>query len=138
MNKKKQVLFICNHNAGRSQMGEALLNSRYGDRYKAFSAGINPSDEINQNTTEVLKEFGVDISDKKPKNLSLFADKIFDTVILTCDCEDRCPKIPQNQQFIRKMFDDPSVFSGPDDEVLKGFRGVLEDISLWIDEAFNE
>ena len=85
-----------------------------------------------------LKEMGIDISDKKPKHLSIFADKKFDTVILTCDCGDKCPKIPKNRQFIRKMFADPSEFSGSKDEILKGFRGVLEEISLWTDETFSK
>lgn len=138
MTEKKQVLFICNHNAGRSQMGEALLNSSYGDRYEAFSAGMNPSKEINPNTTEALKEIGIDISDKKPKHLSLFADEKFDTVILTCDCGDKYPKIPENRHFIRKMFADPSEFSGSKDEILTGFRGVLNDISVWTDETFSK
>lgn len=137
MTDKKQVLFICNHNAGRSQMGEAILNHRYGSRYEAYSAGINPSSEINPNTIEVLKEAGIDIRGKKPKSLALFRDKTFDTVIFTCKCEDSCPALPKSRVLIRKMFDDPSLFSGSKEEILAGFRGVLEDISGWIDDNFG-
>ena len=136
MSDKKQVLFICRHNAGRSQMGEAVLNHRYGNRYEAYSAGINPSPEINPNTIEVLKESGIDISEKKPKSLDLFMEKTFDTVVFTCECEGKCPALPKSRVLIRKMFDDPSLFSGSKEEILKGFRGVLTDISEWIDENF--
>jgi len=137
MEDKKKVLFICNHNAGRSQMAEAILNHRYGDRYKAFSAGINPSESINSNTVEVLKEVGIDVSDKKPKGILPFLDDVFDVVAMTCECGNTCPMFPRHNTLIKVNFKDPYHFSGSKEEILKGFRDVREDISDWIDEYFK-
>ncbi|WOF16906.1 arsenate reductase ArsC [Methanoplanus sp. FWC-SCC4] len=138
MTEKKDILFICNHNAGRSQMAEAFLNNRYGNKYQAFSAGVNPSEEINKITISVLKESGIDISDKKTKNISEFNGKVFDTVVLMCDCERESVEFPKTENFIRKVFSDPYVFSGNKDEITKGFRNVRDDISGWIDETFRK
>lgn len=88
------VLFICVHNAGRSQMSEALLNYYSGGRYRGISAGSNPSEKINPIVVEALKEINIDISDKKPKKLTkemlLEAD-----LAVTMGCgEDACPIVP--------------------------------------------
>ncbi|MBM3291546.1 arsenate reductase ArsC [Candidatus Bathyarchaeota archaeon] len=88
------VLFICVHNAGRSQMSEALFNYYSNGRYRGISAGSNPSEKINPIVVEALKEIDIDISNKKPKKLTkemlLEAD-----LAVTMGCgEDECPIVP--------------------------------------------
>lgn len=67
----KTVLFVCVHNSGRSQMAEALLNEMAGGRVRAVSAGTAPAGDVNPVVVEAMKEVGLDISDRKPKWLTL-------------------------------------------------------------------
>ncbi len=67
----KTVLFVCVHNSGRSQMAEALLNEMAGGRVRAVSAGTAPAGDVNPVVVEAMKEVGLDISDRKPKILTL-------------------------------------------------------------------
>ncbi|MDD3406486.1 MAG: arsenate reductase ArsC [Methanomicrobium sp.] len=137
MTERKKVLFICNHNAGRSQMAEAVLNSRYNEKYEAFSAGINPSAEINKNTALALESIGADISDKKPKSTDVFLDTVFDIVVLMCECGVKSQKIPKHKQLIKKEFADPYLFFGSKTKIQNGFQSLLKEISEWIDETFG-
>jgi len=136
---KKRVLFVCTHNAGRSQMAEAILNSRYGDTYEAFSAGISPSDGINPKTIAVLKERGIEISEKAPKPLLDYMDQSFDLVVQLSDCTDTgCTLLPASGRVLNKTFPDAYGSRGSDDEILAGFRNVRDAISAWIDEEFGQ
>ncbi|MEA2035817.1 MAG: arsenate reductase ArsC [Euryarchaeota archaeon] len=136
---KKRVLFVCTHNAGRSQMAEAILNSRYGDRYEAFSAGIHPSGEIHPDTIAVLKEVGIEISEKAPKPLLEYMDQSFDLVVQLSDCTDTgCTLLPASDRVLNKTFPDPYGSRGSDNEILAGFRNVRDEISAWIDEEFGQ
>ena len=136
---KKRVLFVCTHNAGRSQMAEAILNSRYGNRYEAFSAGISPSDEINPNTIAVLKETGIEISENAPKPLIEYMDQSFDLVVQLSDCTDSgCTLLPASGRVLHKIFADPYGSGGSPDETLAGFRHVRNEISAWIGEEFGQ
>jgi len=136
---KKRVLFVCTHNAGRSQMAEAILNSRYGDTYEAFSAGISPSGEIHPNTIAVLKEMGIEISEKAPKPLLEYMDQSFDLVVQLSDCTDTgCTLLPASGRVLNKTFPDPYGSRGSDDEILAVFENVRDEISAWIDEEFGQ
>ncbi|MBP2133520.1 arsenate reductase [Methanomicrobium sp. W14] len=137
MTERKKVLFICSHNAGRSQMGEAVLNSGYQDKYEAFSAGINPAPVINPHTLGVLKEAGIDINGKKPKKLDFYRGMTFDSVVLMCECSGDIPEIPKHRDLVKKIFYNPSEFTGSEEEIMDGFRSVLSDISKWVDEYFG-
>jgi arsenate reductase len=88
------VLFICIHNAGRSQMAEAFFNKLSEGRHRGFSAGSNPSDSINPVVVEALFEVGIDISSNKPKKLT--KEMILETdLAITMGCgEDACPIVP--------------------------------------------
>jgi arsenate reductase len=85
-----KVLFICVHNAGRSQMSEAFFNRFAEGRHLGKSAGSKPTDQVNPIVVEVMKEVGIDISDWKPKklnsDLALTAD-----LAVTMGCGDECP-----------------------------------------------
>ncbi len=83
----KKVVFVCVHNAGRSQMAEAFFNRFAKGKAKAFSAGTQPTDEVNPIAAEVMKEAGIDISANKPKMLTLEMIESADRVI-TMGCGD--------------------------------------------------
>ena len=74
---KKKVLFICTHNSARSQMAEGLLSGFYGDKYEAYSAGIEPT-EVNPYAIKAMAELGIDMSKHRPKSIKEFRGKSFD------------------------------------------------------------
>ena len=89
MNRKRVVLFVCNHNAGRSQMAEAYLRAMAPDAFEAVSAGSNPANELNPIVAAALKEDGLAVGDARPKKLNLGMTARAD-VIVTMGCEDGC------------------------------------------------
>ncbi len=86
----KTVLFICVHNSGRSQMAEAFFNQLANDRAKAISAGSQPAARVNPLVIEAMREAGIDISQNKPKLLTLEMMQGIDKAI-TMGCENTCP-----------------------------------------------
>ncbi len=136
MNKKK-VLFLCTHNSARSQMAEGILRSLYGDKYEVFSAGSVPG-RLNPNAIEVMKEIGIDISSHYSKNIMDFFEEDFDYVVTVCSGSgENCPFFPGGKKQIHKDFEDPSSFSGSQEEVRKKFREIRDQIKKWIEEIFN-
>jgi arsenate reductase len=134
---KKKVLFLCTHNSARSQMAEGFLRSLYGDKYEAFSAGTEPS-KVNPNTIEVMKEFGIDLSNHYAKNVMNFIDREFDYVVTVCaGAQESCPFFPGGKKQIHKDFGDPSSFSGSPEEVREKFRETRNQIKEWIIKTFN-
>lgn len=134
---KKRVLFICTHNSARSQMAEGLLRALYGDRYEVYSAGTQPT-EVNPYVIRVMAEIGIDISDHRSKSVEEFLDQEFDYVITVCDhAKETCPFFPGGKEYIHKGFDDPSSFSGSEDERLDFLRRVRDEIKEWIEETFG-
>ncbi|MBM4240662.1 MAG: arsenate reductase ArsC [Euryarchaeota archaeon] len=135
--EKKKVLFICNRNAGRSQMAEGLLNDLYGDRFQAYSAGIRQS-TISPYTIKVMDEIGVDISKNRSKSIDEFQDMEFDCVVTVCDnAEENCSFFPNASDYIHKNFKDPSKFKGEKNQILDGFRGVRDEVKIWIEKKFG-
>jgi arsenate reductase len=88
-----EVLFVCVHNAGRSQMAAALLESRAAGRVSVFSAGSAPSREIPPSVTQAMAEWGHDLSRKVPKSLTDDMVRSAD-VVITMGCGDACPVYP--------------------------------------------
>ena len=88
-----RVLFVCLHNAGRSQMSEALFRRAAGDRHEARSAGTTPGDRVHPEVVAVMRELGVDLSAQVPQRLSDDLAEWAD-VIVTMGCGDECPFIP--------------------------------------------
>ncbi|EHQ35117.1 arsenate reductase/protein-tyrosine-phosphatase family protein [Methanoplanus limicola] len=134
---KRKVLFICNHNAGRSQMAQGLLNHYSGDKYEAFSAGLNPTESVNPHTIEVLKEIGIDISGKTPLHVSEYRDVKFDEIVIACDYDPDNHELPATERITEKKFPDPYLFSGSDEDILKSFREVRDEIMEWTDKEFT-
>jgi len=134
---KKKVLFLCTHNSARSQMAEGILRSLYGDKYEVFSAGSVPG-RLNPNAIEVMKEIGIDISSHYSKNIMDFFEEDFDYVVTVCSGSgENCPFFPGGKKQIHKDFEDPSSFSGSQEEVRKKFREIRDQIKKWIEEIFN-
>ena len=82
---KKRVLFICTHNSARSQMAEAFLRKLYGDRYEAYSAGLEPTEINPPYIIRAMEEIGVEISKQYSKSLEEFRGERFDYVVTVCD-----------------------------------------------------
>ncbi|GID29825.1 arsenate reductase ArsC [Paractinoplanes brasiliensis] len=90
---KPTVLFVCVHNAGRSQMAAGWLRHLAGDTVEVRSAGSEPADQINPAAVEAMREVGIDITDQTPTKLTWDAAKESD-VIITMGCGDACPVFP--------------------------------------------
>jgi arsenate reductase len=89
--RRKRVLFVCTHNAARSQMAEGFLRTLYPESYEAHSAGTEPS-RVDPNTVQVMAEMGIDISSQRSKSVSEFLDKEIDLVVTLCDhAKQSCP-----------------------------------------------
>lgn len=128
---KKKVLFVCIHNSARSQIAEELLKKYGGDLFEAQSAGFEPG-VLNPFAIEVLKEEGIDISDKSTNSLFEFfkQGKKYNYVITVCDegNAQKCPIFPGLSHRIHWSFEDPNDFSGSYEEKLSKTRDVKEKI----------
>ena len=93
MSDKPSVLFVCVHNAGRSQMAAGWLTHLAGDAVEVRSAGSLPAEQINPAAIEAMAEVGIDITDQRPKVLTTDAIEASD-VIITMGCGDACPIFP--------------------------------------------
>jgi len=103
---KPSVLFVCVHNAGRSQMAAAFLTHLAGDKVEVRSAGSAPADSINTAVVEALKEVGIDISHEQPKVLTTSAVEQSD-VVITMGCGDACPFFP-GKRYLDWVLEDPA------------------------------
>ncbi|MER7856986.1 arsenate reductase ArsC [Streptomyces bacillaris] len=130
MSDKPSVLFVCVHNAGRSQMAAAWLNHLAGDRIEVRSAGSNPSDTINPAAVEAMAEAGIDISAETPKILTVDAVKESD-VCITMGCGDTCPVFP-GKRYLDWQLDDPS---GQD---VAAVRRIRDDIKFLVEGLIKE
>jgi protein-tyrosine-phosphatase len=106
MSDKPTVLFVCVHNAGRSQMAAGFLQDLAGDRIDVLSAGSEPKDQINPVAVDVMAEVGIDIAGKTPKLLTVDAVRESD-VVITMGCGDACPIFP-GKRYEDWELDDPA------------------------------
>jgi arsenate reductase (thioredoxin) len=104
--ERPSVLFVCVHNAGRSQMAAALLERAAGDRVEIRSAGSAPADELNPAVVDAMREVGIDLADRTPKRLSEEAVRDAD-VVITMGCGDACPIFP-GKRYLDWELDDPA------------------------------
>jgi protein-tyrosine-phosphatase len=116
-----EVLFVCVHNAGRSQMAAGLLKRKAGDRVRVRSAGSEPADQLNPAVVDVMKEVGVDISAQRPKKLEDGMVRESD-VVVTMGCGDACPIYP-GKRYEDWDLEDPS---GKDLETVRRIRDEIE------------
>jgi arsenate reductase (thioredoxin) len=116
-----EVLFVCVHNAGRSQMAAGLVKLRSGGRIVVRSAGSDPADVINPAAVEAMKELGVDLRDESPKPLRDEAVQAAD-VVITMGCGDACPFYP-GKRYEDWQLDDPA---GQDLETVRRIRDEID------------
>ena len=134
--EKKTVLFLCTHNSARSQMAEGILNNLYKNYYIAFSAGIKPT-HVSPYAVEVMKDYGIDISDYRSKSVDEFSDKTFDFVVTVCDnAKESCPFFP-GKKIIHKGFSDPSSVDGSVEEIIFAFIKTRDELKDWIEKKFE-
>ena len=133
MTATPQVLFVCVHNAGRSQMAAALLNRYAAGRVEVRSAGSAPADTINPAVREAMAEVGIDISAERPKLLTTDAVEASD-VVITMGCGDACPIFP-GKRYLDWELTDPAG-KGVDavrpirDEIDVRVRGLLDELGV--------
>ena len=117
----KTVLFVCVHNAGRSQMAAGFMQSLGKDKVNVLSAGSMPKDQINPVAVEVMKEVGIDISNNQPKILTTGQVKESD-VVITMGCGDACPIFP-GKRYEDWQLEDPA---GKDLETVRRIRDEIK------------
>ncbi|MFM1845930.1 MAG: hypothetical protein RIS19_403 [Actinomycetota bacterium] len=120
---KSSVLFVCVHNAGRSQMAAGFLRELAGDRVEVLSAGTQPKNEINPMAIQAMAELGIDIANQQPKVLTEEAVKASDYVI-TMGCGDECPWFP-GKIYLDWVLDDPA---GLGVDAVRPIRDKIKDL----------
>lgn len=124
------VLFVCVHNAGRSQMAAGWLQHLAGDRVHVLSAGSAPADSINPVAVEAMREVGIDIAGNQPKVLTTEAVKESD-VVITMGCGDTCPFFPG------KRYED-WVLADPAGQGIKSVRPIRDEIKARVESLLAE
>ena len=116
-----EVLFVCVHNAGRSQMAAALLRERAGDRVRVRSAGSDPGDAVNPVAVEAMRELGIDIAGALPATLADEDVRAAD-VVITMGCGDACPIYP-GKRYEDWELEDPA---GKDLDTVRRIRDEID------------
>ena len=129
---RPEVLFVCVHNAGRSQMAAALLAHHGGDRVVVRSAGTAPADTINPAVVEVMAEMGIDLhaSGAHPKRLEDAAVQASD-VVITMGCGDNCPFYP-GTRYLDWALDDPAG------QGVDAVRPIRDQIDVLVQDLLRE
>ena len=126
-----RALFVCLHNAGRSQMSEALFARAAGERHEARSAGTTPADRVHPEVVEAMAELGIDLGDRRPRKLTQ-ADAEWADVVVTMGCGDECPYIP-GKRYLDWDLPDPkgqpiATVRATRDEILTRVRALVEEL----------
>ena len=128
--KKPAVLFVCVHNAGRSQMAEGFMRELGGARVQVLSAGSAPKGSINPIAVAAMREVGIDISNKQPKMLT--TEAVFESdAVITMGCGDACPIFP-GKRYEDWILEDPA---GQDIEFV---RVVRDEIKARVESLLRE
>ena len=124
------VLFVCRQNAGRSQMSEALFTRAAGGRHQALSAGTTPAAHVHPEVIAVMRELGIDLAGRTPKQLTPELAREAD-IVITMGCGDQCPFIP-GKRYIDWDLADPAGL--PPEEV----RAIRDDIQARVEQLVVE
>lgn len=124
-----KILILCTGNSCRSQMAEGFLKS-FDKRLEVYSAGTHPSDEVNPYAIKVMAKREIDISSNKTKDVDRFLDISWDYVITVCDnAKSTCPNFKGKVKHKLHMgFDDPALASGNEEEIMRVFERVRDEI----------
>ncbi|HEY3476343.1 MAG TPA: arsenate reductase ArsC [Anaerolineales bacterium] len=124
----KKVLFLCTGNSCRSQMAEAIVNARLGDRWQAFSAGTKPAGYVHSKALAALVEIGIQHAGRS-KQADEFRDTDFDLVVTVCDsAAEECPIWLGKGKRVHHSFPDPAKAEGSEAEIMNVFRKVRDAI----------
>ncbi|MFE4821283.1 arsenate reductase ArsC [Streptomyces sp. NPDC056704] len=124
------VLFVCVHNAGRSQMAAGFLSQLAGDRIEVRSAGSIPGEQVNPAAVEAMREVGVDIAGRQPKLLTTEAVQASDYVI-TMGCGDACPVFP-GKKYLDWALEDPTG------KGVESVRPIRDEIKVRVENLIGE
>jgi arsenate reductase len=130
MSDKPSVLFVCVHNAGRSQMAAGWLRHLAGDRVDVRSAGSQPADQVNPVAVQAMREVGIDIAIQTPHKLE-YATAQDSDVIVTMGCGDACPVFP-GKRYEDWQLDDPAG------QPIEMVRAVRDDIRARVENLLTE
>jgi arsenate reductase len=125
-----RALFVCLHNAGRSQISEALFNRAAEGRHEARSAGTTPAENVHPEVVEAMAELGVDLGSRRPRKLTR-ADAEWADVVVTMGCGDECPYIP-GKRYIDWDLPDPKG------QPVEAVRGTREEIARRVEALLRE
>jgi arsenate reductase (thioredoxin) len=125
------VLFVCLHNAGRSQMSQALFECAAAGRHTALSAGTTPAERVHPEVVEVMREVGIDLSDRRPQLLTRELAEQAD-LLVTMGCGDQCPYIP-GKRYLDWELPDPkgrpiAEVRATRDEIARRTRSLVHDL----------
>ncbi len=138
---KKRVIFICIHNSGRSQIGEAFLRHMAGDRFEVHSAGIEAG-KLNPLVVKAMEERKISMEGHFAKKASDYIERSeqFDYIITVCDeiNAERCPVFPGKAKRLHWGFPDPSALGGSDIEKLAAIRPIRDNIEAKIKEWISD
>jgi arsenate reductase len=130
MSKLASVMFVCVHNAGRSQMAQGFLSHLAGDRVEVRSSGTMPADQVNPSAVEAMAELGIDISNQTPKVL-IDEDVRASDYVITMGCGDACPFYP-GKKYLDWKLEDPA---GKD---VASVRPIRDQIKQMVEELVAE
>ena len=130
MTSVPEVLFVCIHNAGRSQMAAALLDREAAGRVRVTSAGSQPADQLNPAVVEAMAEIGLDISHRFPEPLTGGKVRAAD-VVVTMGCGDTCPIFP-GKRYLDWELPDPSG------QPIETVRGIRDEIARRVSRLLGE
>ena len=135
MPEKLKMLFLCTGNSCRSQMAEAWTRLLKGDRFDAYSAGVQPK-PIDPRAVKAMAETGIDISEQKSKDVDVFGNMEFDYVITLCDdARESCPYFPAKTKLIHQGFEDPPKLAEGaknEEEAMAPYRRVRDEIRAFV------
>ena len=130
MRRPPGVLFLCVHNAGRSQIGAGWLRHLAGDRIRVLSAGSSPSETVNPTAVKAMAEVGVDISSNRPQLWTEAMVRDVD-VVVSMGCGDECPVYPGTQRLDWQLED-------PAGQGMEMVRGVRDEIQTLVEELLED
>jgi arsenate reductase len=126
--EKPKVLFLCTHNSARSQMAEGLLRHLAGNHFEVMSAGTEAT-HVRPLAIRAMDELGIDISGQESKTLDRYLGDTFDYVITVCDdANEACPVFPGAKRRLHWSFEDPAQARGSEEERLRVFQSVRDEI----------
>ncbi len=138
LNKKKRVLFLCTGNSCRSQMAEGWLKHLAGDQYEVFSAGIEAHGK-NPRAIAAMKDAGIDISNQASEVIDIAILESLDLLVTVCSHADaHCPVFSMKGKREHWPFEDPAKASGTEEEVMREFNRVRDQIRARIEVFLSE